>query len=302
MDRQPAVPFRAPSRKGVHMRSLLVLVSWAALFAAGACAHPRPDSSSPSVRGEVPATQAREPAEAGVASVAQAVEVDHIYVVTSPGAPEVAALRAAGFAVSELRSNHTGNGSSSMSVIFENAYLELLCADSTVSDSANSPADRAHWHRVFDWRTSGASPVGVGLRRLAAGPDSLPFPTERLPAMAWIRPGTNMHLVTTSADSLAPGVFVVPRYMALTGWIDDARRDTAFAAYLRHPLNVRQVTGVRVVVTHPDGIPPTVRLLREAGVLRIEQGADPMVELTFDGGTRGATRDFRPDLPLVIRY
>jgi hypothetical protein len=38
-----------------------------------------------------------------------------------------------------------------------------------------------------------------------------------------------MRLVTTPADSLAPGVFVVPRYMALTGWIDRVRRDTTRA-------------------------------------------------------------------------
>jgi hypothetical protein len=62
------------------------------------------------------------------------------------------------------------------------------------------------------------------------------------------------------------------------------------------------VTGVRVVVTRPEGMPPNVRLLRDAGVLRIDQGASPLVELTFDGGSRGATKDFRPELPLVIRY
>jgi hypothetical protein len=57
-----------------------------------------------------------------------------------------------------------------------------------------------------------------------------------------------------------------------------------------------------VVVTHSDGIPPNVRLLHAAGVLQVDQGADPLVELTFDGGSRGATKDFRPELPLVIRY
>ncbi len=236
------------------------------------------------------------------AAVAQAVEVDHIYVVTRPGAPEAALLRAAGFRLFDQPTYHVGNGSSSVSVIFENAYLELLYADSTVSDSASSPADRVHWRRVFDWRASGASPLGVGLRRLVGGPDSLPFPTARMPEQPWMRPGTDMRLVTTAADSLAPSVFVVPRYMALTGWIEQAKRDTVFAGKLQHPLGVQRVTGVRVVVTHADGLTPTVRLLHEAGVVRVEQGADPLVELTFDGGGRGATRDFRPELPLVIRY
>jgi hypothetical protein len=66
-------------------------------------------------------------------------------------------------------------------------------------------------------------------------------------------------------------------------------------------LGVRRVTGVRVV-TRPDGMPPNLRLLRDAGVLRVDAGASPLVELTFDGGGRGVTKDFRPELPLVIRY
>ena len=117
----------------------------------------------------------------------------------------------------------------------------------------------------------------------------------------WMRPGTEMHLVTTFAESMAPGMFVVPRYMALTAWIDRMRSDSTRARSLQHPLGVRRVTGVRVV-TRPEGMRPNVRLLHDAGVLRVEQGADPLVELTFDGGGRGASKDFRPELPLVIRY
>jgi hypothetical protein len=237
-----------------------------------------------------------------VAAVARAVEVDHVFLATRPGAPEAAALRAAGFRVPDQPTRHTGGGTASLSILFENAYLELLYPDSTAGDGASSPAERAHWRRVFGWRESGASPVGVGLRRLAGGPDSLPFPTERMAPQPWMRPDMEMHLVTTAADSAAPGVFVVPRGMALTGWIDRVRRDSARAPMLQHPLGVRRVTGVRVVVTHPDGIPPNLRLLRDARVLRVERGADPHVELTFDGGGRGSTRDFRPELPLVIRY
>jgi hypothetical protein len=82
--------------------------------------------------------------------------------------------------VPEQATHHTGGGTSSLSILFENAYLELLYADSTVGDSASSPEDRAHWRRVFGWRESGASPIGVGLRRRADAPDSLPFPTERM--------------------------------------------------------------------------------------------------------------------------
>jgi hypothetical protein len=284
------------------MRSALALVTSLALTAACPGAQGRPDAVPPRVTKDVRAPEAGRPVPTSVEAVARAVEVDHVFLATRPGAPEAAALRAAGLHVPEQPMRHTGGGTASLSVLFENAYLELLYPDSTAGDGASSPAERAHWRRVFGWRESGASPIGVGLRRLAGGPDSLPFPTERMAPQPWMPPGMEMHLVTTAADSMAPGVFVVPRGMALTGWIDRVRRDTARAPMLQHPLGVRRVTGVRVVVTRPDAMPPNVRLLRDAGVLQVEQGAGPLVELTFDGGSRGATKDLRPELPLLIRY
>ncbi len=235
-------------------------------------------------------------------AIAGAVEVDHVFIATRPGAPEAAALRAAGFRVPERVSRHTGGGTASVSILFENAYLELLYADSTAGDAASSPEDRAHWRRVFAWRESGASPIGVGLRRRAGAPDALPFPTERMPPQPWMRPDMEMRLVTTMADSLAPGVFVVPRSMGLPAWIGRMGRDSTGASLLEHPLGVRRMTAVRVVVAHPDGMPPSVRRLHDAGVLRVEPGAAPLVELTFDDGVRGATKDLRPTLPLLIRY
>jgi hypothetical protein len=273
------------------MRAAFVLVAGLALAAVEADGQRRPEPT-PSRPGNGAARRE---------AVARSVEIDHVFLATRPGAPEAAALRAAGFRIPEHVTHHTGGGTSSVSILFENAYLELLYADSTVGDSASSPADRAHWRRVFGWRETGASPIGVGLRRRADAADALPFPTERMPPEPWMRPGMEMRLVTTRADSLAPGVFVVPRDMALTGWIERVRRDTARAALLRHPLGVRRVTAVRVV-THPDGMPPNVRLLRDAGVLRVEAGPRPLLELTFDGGSRGATKDLRPELPLVLRY
>ena len=270
------------------MRSAPALVASLLILASEVRAQGRPDAARP-------------PAATAVA-VARAVEIDHLFLATRPGAPEAAALRAAGLHVPERAMHHTGGGTSSLSIFFENAYLELLYADSTVSDSASAPAERAHWRRVFGWRESGASPIGVGLRRQAGAPDSLPFPTARMDPQPWMPPGMDMRLVTTNADSLAPGVLVVPRTMALTAWIDRMRSDTARARMLQHPLGVRRVTGARVVVTSAEGLPPNVRLLRDAGVVRVEQGAAPLLELTFDGGGRGASRDFRPELPLLIRY
>jgi hypothetical protein len=43
-------------------------------------------------------------------------------------------------------------------------------------------------------------------------------------------------------------------------------------------------------------------MLSEAGVVRIDGGSAPLVELRFDGGRRHESRDLRPVLPLVLSY
>ena len=235
-------------------------------------------------------------------AIRDAVEVDHVFLVTGPGAPEVAALRAAGLRIGERPTRHVGDGTASVGAIFQNAYLELVYLDSTVSDSALSSAERAQNARLFGWRESGVSPVGVGLRRRSGAPDALPFPSEAVERKPWMPPGPEVRRVTSSADSVAPRVFVVPREMAMTGWDAEAVADSAFVALLQHPLGVRRVTGVRVVVARPEGNPPSLQRLHRAGVLQVEPGPSHLLELTFDGGGTGATKDFRPELPLVIRY
>ena len=66
------------------MRSAFVLVACLTLTAGHADAQRRPD-----------AARSGRPATSGVEAVARAVEVDHVFLATRPGAPEAAALRAA---------------------------------------------------------------------------------------------------------------------------------------------------------------------------------------------------------------
>jgi hypothetical protein len=272
--------------RSAHTRRRLTWLAPALAIALG-CGGARADSGAP---------------DAATAATARAVEVDHLDLVTSPGAPEAAALREAGLRVDGRVTRHQGGGTASMSVLFENAYLELLFPDSAAGDGASSPEEREYWRKVFAWRETGASPIGVGLRRREGAPDALPFPTSVMPPQPWMQHMGEMRLVTTNDEWLAPGVFVVPRTMAVPSWIGRMQRDTTAASPLRHPLGVRRLTGVRVVVARAGGMVPSVARLHEAGVLRVERGGAPLVELTFDGGGRGGARDLRPALPLVLRF
>jgi len=45
-----------------------------------------------------------------------------------------------------------------------------------------------------------------------------------------------------------------------------------------------------------------VSYVQKQGVLMLDSGEAWAVELTFDRGAQGKRKDFRPELPLTIRY
>ena len=103
------------------------------------------------------------------------VELDHVFVVVhSGGEAEIAALRSAGFKVGSRIAKHAGQGTASVAVLFENAYLELIWLDSSVSIDPEHAADAKWFEEAAAWRTSGHSPFGLGLRRLSGDASALP--------------------------------------------------------------------------------------------------------------------------------
>ena len=92
------------------------------------------------------ASGSREPERPPTHSAAP-VELDHIWIVVAPGAPERAVLERVGFRLAPGVNQHDGQGTASVTVEFENAFLELLWPDSAVPVEAGpesrSPPFRA---------------------------------------------------------------------------------------------------------------------------------------------------------------
>src|SRR5215831_10741647 len=64
------------------------------------------------------------------------IELDHVWIMVSPDAPERSALERAGFEISKDVNHHEGTGTSSITVEFENTYLELVWPDPKVPVSS----------------------------------------------------------------------------------------------------------------------------------------------------------------------
>jgi hypothetical protein len=232
---------------------------------------------------------------AAAATAPSRLEFDHVWIMVSPNAPERAALERAGFRISPNINQHKGQGTASITIEFQNAFLELMWPDSAVPVAPGLERASERFRQRMLWRSSGWCPIGIGLRRIAQSDDALPFPTWSVRA-PWLPADSAIEMLTPRDDTRSPSLFISPR--ALTDMGEQAAR----ASLYDHPLGVHRVTAIRLL--SPKTYQPIEALayLQKLHVLGVEQDQKWLVELTFDGGNRDKSKDLRPDLPLVIRY
>jgi hypothetical protein len=225
------------------------------------------------------------------------VELDHVYIVVSPGAvKEIEALRSAGFTVGTRVARHDGQGTASVSAMFENAYLELLWVDSTVAVRPGNEKTAEWFKGAAAWRSTGRSPIGIGLRRVAGTTAALPVPVKR-DSGEWMRPGEVIELLTPDSETLASDLFVVPPSMAVPSWIAQLRERRP--EWLRHERGGREITLARAHGRSAHR--PKAFALLEPTRVEFVTGYGVLLELHIDGGRSDAVTDLRPLLPLVIR-
>ena len=234
-------------------------------------------------------------ATAGAAASGPGIEPDHVWIMVSPDAPERAALERAGFEISKDVNHHEGTGTSSITVEFENTYLELMWPDPKVPVAHGMERAAEKYHQRQLWRASGWCPIGVGFRRATPSNEALPFPTWTWTA-DWMPKGSVMEMLTPRDDTRSPALFVEPLPLSNTG------EQRARAALYHHPIGVRRITAIQLI--SPKTYQPIAALtyLQKEHLLSIKPGDEWVVELTFDDGKQEKSKDLRPDLQLVIRY
>jgi hypothetical protein len=228
------------------------------------------------------------------------VAVDHVWITVSAGAPEREALKKAGFTISPLVNRHDGQGTASVTAEFQNAYLELMWVEPTVPVAPGAERVVEKFRNRTAWRSNGWCPIGVGMRRTAAEDTPFPFPTWRV-SPGWLPPGSAIEILIPRDDTKSPSLFVTPRALAVDPKTD-AKGARGPASVFAHPVGVKRLTEVQLIA--PSGYEPVeaFEYLRKAGVIGVKAGKEWAVELTFDGGVKGKTKDLRPELPMVIRY
>ena len=229
------------------------------------------------------------------------LEFDHVWIVVTRDAPERAALERAGLKISPDVNRHDGQGTASVTAEFLNAYIELMWPDPTVSVAQGAERGVEKFKNRMNWRTSGWSPLGIGLHR--NGPSTtLPFPTWSI-APDWMPKGSAIEILTARDDTKSPSFFIEPPVLAVK---EEANRkigeNDPKRAALKHPIGVERVTAIQII--RPKEYQPVAAFtyLEKAGIFKVSEGTQWAIEITFDAGQKSQTKDLRPDLPLVIHY
>ena len=208
---------------------------------------------------------------------------DHVFVCPEDAAAAESALTGFGLQFGR-RDVHRGQGTANACAFFDNAYLELLWRYDDDELQSETVRAVALWERVR-WRETGASPFGIALR---PGTDPVPVETWAYEA-PFLPAGSTIPVVTPPFTPREPLVFLslVP---------------VEHSPPLKQRGARRRLTGVTVCGPDMSRLSPGLRALCELDVFRTRDAAEPLLELDWDGAHSNGFHDFRPALPLILRW
>ncbi|HXU29695.1 MAG TPA: VOC family protein [Thermoanaerobaculia bacterium] len=238
---------------------------------------------------------------AGCASHPPPLALSHAWIVVPTGATERTLLEQAGFRIAPTVNRHDGQGTASITVEFQNGFLELIYPDPTVSVAPASVVGAEKFRLKSIWRESGYSPIGIVFDRTAATPEAFPFATWKISA-DWMGPGKFMEMLTPKEAPKAVSLSISSHAGSAGATYAEFGRDPEKKAMFEHPNGARRLTGVRIVAPDAEGLPPAAAYLGGHGLMKFEVGSQWRLDLTLDDGRQKATVDLQPGLPLVVHY
>lgn len=221
-----------------------------------------------------------------------AIELDHAFVLTAPGAPVADRLVALGL-VEGSPNTHPGMGTANRRFFFTNKMLELLFVVDEAETRSEPIVPARIWERSRS-RETGASPFGLCLRRTAGAGEPLPFETWSF-RPPFVGPNRDLPAAVGTAPE-EPFVFVTSSAIPPSDYPPDRRQP------IDHPAGLRSVTDVRVTVRGVTNFSEPPRALERLGIAAFQPGPEHLLELTFDQAAQGRSADLRPELPVVLRW
>jgi hypothetical protein len=210
-----------------------------------------------------------------------ALRLHHIFVCTSPGAPEAEALLDAGL-VEGSPNTHSGQGTANRRFFFKSGFLELLWVHNEREAQSTLAAPTKLWDRWVA-RDKTTNQFGICFSSVKGVNSALPFPswTYRPPYLSEGR-------CILFADNLPlsePEVFVL-------SWPQAQLSPETEPTH--HPFGLKEMRTVSVGLPAPASISSPLSSIREAGLVSVHQSIAPELVIEFT-----AEREVRHDVPTL---
>ena len=219
------------------------------------------------------------------------MEVDHIFICTQHGAPEAEVLKE--FGLTEGSSNkHFGQGTANRRFFFKNLFIELLWLES--SEEAISPITAPT--RLYDRLTSKSvniSPFGICFRPKTLENKAPKFSNWNYKPLYL---PNNLEVNVAKNTLLSEPMWF---FLSFASRPDNAPQEKRQP--LIHSSGLSEVTSIQVIIPNANKN-FTLSNKEQLGILKINDGNEHRVEITFDHGKNNLTHDFRPTLPMVFIY
>jgi len=220
------------------------------------------------------------------------MEIDHIYICTEAKAPSGNVLKE--FGLVEGSSNvHEGQGTANRRFYFHNFMLELLWVEN-LEEVKN---DRTKPMRLYERclaATDTISPFGIAFRPTMGQEEIASFSVWDynpiyLPDFLKIQIADNTPLSE-------------PMYFYLFFGTRQDGNPSLKREPMEHRVPLKEVTSVKIHVNQQCALSESACIINHLNALSIDQDKEHFIELEFDHGVLNQSKDFRPDLPLVISW
>ncbi len=215
------------------------------------------------------------------------IELDHFFILTTPGAPEASLLKEIGL-IEGPANDHPGQGTANRRFFFANVMLELIYLRD-VEEARRGPGSRLLFAERF--AAENASPFGLVLR----GTDDDPTDKMDAPFPGWayhadyLSDGGSLHVGENSTDIREPLCIFQPSLAPRAARLSGVRP------------NAPSLAGVQLSLPSSRPSAP-LEIAGQADRVTLRFNEPHFMEVTLEGAREGQRRDFRPTLPLAIDW
>ncbi|MBE9212900.1 hypothetical protein IQ247_09375 [Plectonema cf. radiosum LEGE 06105] len=230
------------------------------------------------------------------------LEIDHIFVCLG-AAPNKLSLEKIGLICGEKISYHPQQGTASSLICFENTYIELIWVEDEIKAEIYAMRSGIDFIARSYSPTKITSPFGIALHQK---PNIVHREYNNLSNKLINQSSQSPEqFINFAAANLAvetePLCFMIPEQVSFLTIFNPLLED--HQKLINHPLGIKKLTNTRIFMRKVGNLTNPISMLKTEGIIEIEQNSLPLLELTFDYGSRMTSVDLQSiGIPIVLKY